>query len=404
MVAHALAGGPSDTPEARWFRLRPRPGARGATMVMDGSTYDVIIVGASFAGLAVASQLRARVLLIDRFPVGAHTGSACGTLLAVPERLGVQPSVLQVHRALAFHTSDRTAVFDVARTPFCTFDYGRFCRGLADALAGVDFLQATARGLEGDRVLTDDGVYRGSVLVDASGWSAVLARSLRPGFVDRGDLSFGIETEAPRRGDALCFWSDRGLVPKGVCWFFPVGEQTRVGVASYAGDGHLRPHLDIFLDRLGLPRAAIHGGFFPAGLREPTVGNLFAVGDAAGQCLPLTGEGIRPALVFGQACGRIIQRVLDGHITVPEGLAAYRAQVLRYQNAYRLLRWFQDLLVKGRPWLTNPLIGRCAREPLRSWIERDYIALADPGQLTRPLGRARGEQERVDAVAALAWR
>lgn len=52
-------------------------------------SYDAVIVGASFAGLAAATQLRdpGRVLLVDREPLGAAETSACGTLLAVLERL-----------------------------------------------------------------------------------------------------------------------------------------------------------------------------------------------------------------------------------------------------------------------------------------------------------------------------
>ncbi len=43
--------------------------------------YDVIIAGGSFAGLAVANQLRGqRVLLIDRKPIGSGRTSACGTI------------------------------------------------------------------------------------------------------------------------------------------------------------------------------------------------------------------------------------------------------------------------------------------------------------------------------------
>ncbi|NIW91899.1 MAG: hypothetical protein GWN20_03100 [Phycisphaerae bacterium] len=43
--------------------------------------YDVIIAGASFAGLAVANQLSGhKVLLIDRKPNGAGQTSACGTI------------------------------------------------------------------------------------------------------------------------------------------------------------------------------------------------------------------------------------------------------------------------------------------------------------------------------------
>lgn len=49
--------------------------------------YDAVIVGASFAGLAAATQLQGagRVLLADREPLGAGETAACGTLLAVLE-------------------------------------------------------------------------------------------------------------------------------------------------------------------------------------------------------------------------------------------------------------------------------------------------------------------------------
>jgi len=51
--------------------------------------YDVIVVGASFAGLAVARELRGEILLIDRHEVGSHQTLACGTPLWVPEALGL---------------------------------------------------------------------------------------------------------------------------------------------------------------------------------------------------------------------------------------------------------------------------------------------------------------------------
>lgn len=45
---------------------------------MTGSEYDAIIVGASFAGLTVARELRGEVLLLDAHEVGSHQTSACG--------------------------------------------------------------------------------------------------------------------------------------------------------------------------------------------------------------------------------------------------------------------------------------------------------------------------------------
>ncbi len=348
--------------------------------------YDVIIAGHSFAGLAVASQLRARrVLLIDPKPIGEGQTSACGTLLGVPERLGLMDSVLQVQPFLAIHTSTRTERYDVREHSFCTFDYRRFCAGMAQG-TDAHILRAAVKGVEGSEVITDQGRFRGEILVDASGWRAVLANSVRPGFATRKGMSYGIETVAPRKGEGLCFWYDPTLIPKGVAWFFPIGQASRIGVASYAGDGHLRPHLDIFLDSLGLGRATIHGGYFPWSFREPAVGQLYVVGDAAGQCLPLTGEGIRPALYFGQACGRILQRVLEGKASLSQGLEEYQAFVLHHRGLYRLLGLLQRLLVRGPGGLVNGLIALACREPFRSFILRGYVAFADPARLM-PLER-----------------
>lgn len=339
--------------------------------------YDTIIVGASFAGLAVASRLRGRVLLIDKDEIGEGQTSACGTLLGVPQRLGLMESVLQAQDALVFHLQDRTEVMDARDHPFCTFDYGRFCRDFANRL-NVEILRAGAQRLDGDSVVTDQGIFAGTCIVDASGWRAVLARTLRPDYADRRRMSYGIEAEAPRGGDSLCFWYDPSLVPSGVQWFFPSGSNVRVGVASYAGDAHLRGHLNLFTESLGVVRGRIHGGYFPAGLREPVVGNLFVVGDAAGQCLPFTGEGIRPALYFGQACGDIVQALVDGRLSLEQGLLRYRRFVSRHRWMYRVMALSQLALLRLPVALSSRLIGLICREPLRSRILPGYVRFADP--------------------------
>src|SRR2546422_7436173 len=97
---------------------------------MAGRDYDAIIVGASFAGLAVARRLRGRVILLDRNEVGAVQTSACGTPLWVPQALGVASSVLQVHERLTIRAGRHTITYDLSAVPFCTFDYNAFCRGL----------------------------------------------------------------------------------------------------------------------------------------------------------------------------------------------------------------------------------------------------------------------------------
>ena len=312
--------------------------------------YDAIIVGASFAGLALARELQGRILLIDRQEIGEGQTSACGTPLRVVEALGLTATVHQVHPAFYVHGNRRTLRYDLGDRPLCTFDYGRFCDGLARG-SEATFVRATVWGLHEGAVVTNQGRFRARCLVDASGWRAVLASSLRPGHVERDRLSFGLETVAPGSGEALYFWFHPAVMPRGVTWIFPIGDRSRVGVASYRGESRLGAKLSSFLGSLGRHGDGYHGGFFPWRLRQPTVGPVFVVGDAAGQCLPVTGEGIRPALHFGAACGRIVQQVIDGTLGLDEGLSRYRRLVRAHRAAYRALEATQaGVLRVPPPW------------------------------------------------------
>lgn len=362
--------------------------------------YDVIIAGGSFAGLAVASQLRGKVLLIEPHGIGEQQTSACGTPLGVPECLGLMDSVLQVHRELVLHTRAITAVADVSETPFCTFDYKRFCEGMAEAVH-AEILRAHVLGREGRKVVTDRGSFVGEILVDASGWRSVLGDQRQKFSRRRRFMNFGIETVAPRKGDKLCFWFDPGAFPCGIAWFFPIGNGSRIGVGSYVEENHLGPPLELFLQSMGLVRKETHGGYFPAALQASTPGDIFRVGDAAGQCLPLTGEGIRPAIYFGQACGSIIQEILDGGITLGDGLKNYREFVIKHQRIYRLLRLAQGLVVRVPPQLARFLLLLVCRESVLSYIRPRYMRFADPKRL-KPIWREMNKsfEGEIEAVSS----
>src|SRR3989304_403036 len=152
---------------------RREPGAEGSPGPMPTREYDAIIVGASFAGLAVARELRGKVLLVDRHEVGSHQTSACGTPLWVAERLGGKERVIQVHPRVVIHTPSRTVTYDPSESPYCTFDYRRFCRGVLGQCQ-VHFLRTAVRGLEGGVVETDAGRFEAPCLIDASGWHRAL--------------------------------------------------------------------------------------------------------------------------------------------------------------------------------------------------------------------------------------
>ena len=99
--------------------------------------YDAIIVGGSFAGLAVASRLRGNILLIDKKEIGAGQTSACGTHLSVPLALNCMDSVLQVYNTGFIHTSSKIIEYNLPYL-FCAFDYQKFCLNSGQASKGYN--------------------------------------------------------------------------------------------------------------------------------------------------------------------------------------------------------------------------------------------------------------------------
>lgn len=333
-------------------------------------SYDVVIAGASFAGLAVARQLRGRVLLLDRQPIGEGVTSACAAPVRTVAVMGAAASILQVHDEIAIHTPGGTARWPLPE-PFCTFDYRRFC---LDAAAGTsaEFQLASVRGFRGCAVQTSAGEIAGRYLVDATGPRAALAGRARPRYA-----AFGLESEIPRQvAPGLHFY----FVPEvrdGYAWTFPCGAGTRFGVLSYRGRTQLLPALRRFMGRFKAEPGDVHGGFlatgWPAGVRD----GVFMVGDAAGQCLPLSGEGIRTAVLAGLRCGWLLQRVLEGAVSASHAEQAYRAFVAADRRRYRgLLAANLLLLALPQQWL-HRAAGCLSRPAARTWFFAHYLGIFD---------------------------
>jgi flavin-dependent dehydrogenase len=228
------------------------------------------------------------------------------------------------------------------------------------------------------------------VVVDCSGWRGAVVNSGATAAPARGQFSFGLETHTDLSEEGLYFWLDRGLIPRGLAWVFPVGKGSLIGLGSYVGLSKLKPALERFLRDCGTVGTTYHGTYFPNRLFRPTVGRLFAVGDAAGQCLPLTAEGIRPALYFGVQCGRIVQQILDGRLGLQEGLDRYRAIVDGYRVPYRILRVAQ-WMAEHTPtrWFVT-LAQAAARQPLlpRWWPRYGWFGRFDPDPVVTGTGAA----------------
>jgi flavin-dependent dehydrogenase len=344
-----------------------------------GERADVLICGASFAGLAVARELAgagADVLVIDRYEIGERQTSACAAPTPWLHAMGVAASIRQEIPCMAFHTPHGSARF---RLPWSwsSFDYLTLCEELWAQCGDARFAVAKVEGRAGDTVLTDRGPVEAPLIVDALGWRRVLGpgENVQP---PDALISRGLEVHPDGGGTDLDVWIDRSLIPKGYAWSVPAGGEQRVGVGSYEPRDRVKEPTKDIAARLGVDAVRYQGNWFPHALRPAAEDGVFFAGDSAGHCFPLSGEGIRTAFYFGIACGRELRRVLAGEATRAQALAAYGAYSARHAPAFRLALRLQRLIPALPPRALTALLAVAGRErPCRrafSW----YLEQAHP--------------------------
>src|SRR5512143_3929737 len=102
---------------------------RGAARTPLDSSHDVVVCGASFAGLATARELAgtgARVLVVDRYEIGERQTSACAAPTAWLDAMGVADAIRQTFGDLVVHTPHTSVRMHLPYT-FSTFDYRELC-------------------------------------------------------------------------------------------------------------------------------------------------------------------------------------------------------------------------------------------------------------------------------------
>jgi menaquinone-9 beta-reductase len=346
---------------------------------------DVLICGASFAGLAVARELAgsgAEVLIVDRYEIGERQTSACGIPTEWLRRLGLMDCERQRFDTLVMHTPHGDARYRLPWT-FSTFDYRELCELLwrdCDAefeTAKVNGRAAPANGDGAIAVETDRGTFSAPLVVDALGWRRMLANG--DGFQPPdAPLSRGLEVHPEGSEDDLEIWIDRRYVPAGYGWSFPARDEVRVGVGSFDPRFHVRETTELLAEDLGRDRVRYQGNWIPHELRRATEGGVFFVGDSAGHCLPLSAEGIRTALYFGIALGRELRGVLDGRQSREEAATAYAGFHESHEWKFRWMLRVQKLVPRVPPRILGPLIRLMGSKRFIEWSFGHYLNIAPP--------------------------
>jgi digeranylgeranylglycerophospholipid reductase len=348
-------------------------------------SYDVVICGASFAGLAVARELTgsgAEVLVVDRYEIGERQTSACGIPTDWLQAIGLIEAERQRFGSLLIHTPHGSKRYELPWT-LSTFDYRELCELLwrqCDArfeTAKVNGRAAPAGGDGAIAVETDRGVLSAPLVVDALGWRRVLASS--DGYQPPdAPLSRGLEVHPTGSGEDLEVWIDRRYVPAGYGWSFPARDELRIGVGSFDPRFHVRETTELLAEDLGRDRVRYQGNWIPHELRRATEGGVFFAGDSAGHCLPLTAEGIRTAIYFGIALGRELRAVQEGRQDRERAAARYAAYHDAHEWKFRWMLRAQRLVPRVPPRLLGPLIRLLGKKRLVEWSFRHYLAIAPP--------------------------
>jgi menaquinone-9 beta-reductase len=351
-----------------------------------GGRRDALICGASFAGLAAARELAgsgADVLIVDRYEIGDRSTSACGIPTDWLRALGLMEVELQRFDELVVNTPGGTTVLDLPYT-FSTFHYDELCDLLwrdCDARFEIATVQGRAEGVSGPEgeiaVETDRGTIQAPLVLDALGWRQILAGN--GGFqpVD-APLTRALEVHPVGRSEDLEVWVDRRYARAGYGWCFPAGEELRIGACSYRPKDHVRKGTDRLADDLDGDQVGYQGNWIPHALRPATDAEVFFAGDSAGQCLPLTAEGIRTGLYFGTAAGREMRAVFEGWQSRDEALGRYADFSDSHKRGFGVLRFFQRLIPRIPPSLLAPAFRVYRTQFLVDLTFNAYLRLAPP--------------------------
>jgi flavin-dependent dehydrogenase len=366
---------------------------RGAARTPLERDCDILICGGSFAGLAVARELRgagAEVLVLDRYELGDKQTSACGIPTLWLDEMGLDSSLRQTFDELLVHTPWTSARWSLPWS-FSTFDYSQLCTQMWEhtglpsesyEIAKVDGVTRAPAGSAQEQAVhvvhTDRGDVRAPLVIDCLGWRRVLSdrASVQP---PRAPLSRGLEVHPPGRCEEMELWIDPRYVRAGYGWSFPAGDEMRIGMGSFWPTHHVKEPTVRLAGDLGLEPLGYQGNWIPHRLRAATEDGVFFVGDSAGHCLPLTAEGIRPALYFGLACGRELRAVVNGEQSRDRALRRYQAFSQAHERKYRWLLRSQRTIGRLTTSRAVTLLARALTDKrFATWAFNHYLEIAPP--------------------------
>ena len=362
----------------------------------ESADYDLVVVGAGFAGLACARRAAERglsVLVLERQSEPGERIHTTGILVKEAWEEWAAPASLvrRIQRVRVYDPSHRFVELERDSYFFMATDTAGLLRHLVDETrrSGVEIrfgapYEGVAPGAtRGSMPLTlaGSGAASGTTcrfLVGADGARSRVAESF--GLDRNRRLLKGVEWEyEPRSGDddSLHCFIDPECAPGYIGWVVPGVGATQVGLALHRDR---RADLRRFSEKIdglfGLAGRRViekRGGVIPIGgrLRNFFADRVLLVGDAAGMVSPLTAGGIHQAYRFGKLAADAISDHLGG--AGLDGAAPHPGEVVRraYPNhaLKRAARWGFDHLPVARALQA----GLLSRSLFRGLAERVFF-------------------------------
>lgn len=357
-------------------------------------TQDLVVVGASFAGMACARAAALAGLKVTVLEKKVSAGEKLHTTgLIVKDAVDTVPWLAQIPAALVrriegvrlYAPNLRHVDLHAPGYYFLATDGPRVLDWMTDSLraAGVDvrlqtlFTTAQRRSGIWEVPLASGETLVARYLVGADGPHSRVARAL--GLSANEAFLFGVEHEyrqARMAENLLHCFIDRTLAPGYIGWAFSGVGTAQLGLARRLrapGEGAATAALRALLGKVnghvapeGAP-LAVRAGMIPCGglLRHVSLPGAMLVGDAAGMVSPVTAGGIHTALHHGGRVGECVAAHLNGKAADPAGWLVH--EYPRFA-AKRTLRWLFDRFQAD--WVFNLALGT---RPMRRAAELVYF-------------------------------
>jgi len=210
---------------------------------------------------------------------------------------------------------------------------------------------------------------RSRVVVDASGFPAVLRKQLPPEIgidlnISKGDMVICYREirelkEQVAEPEYIELYFNQAITPRGYHWIFAEGgAKVNVGLGLTMSPGFPNPKKQLYTHVLARPLFAgssiVSGGGGHIPTRRPLdcmVGDgVVVVGDAAFQANPVHGGGMGPSMIGGAAAGKTIVKAIERGDVSRGGLWPYNA---RYIQSYGAKQAGLDVLRRFLLGLSN---------------------------------------------------